>query len=144
MSNEPSPRSDLIGLASVLCAQCQGTGIVVAKRGKGTTCLCISRAIFRACFDRFKVASSGVHLMRPVSVERYVSSGGPRGRAGNGRKNEEYVADFTLVTKRTLNPWEWQLFSWHHLGGADWTVCAPSYTLAGATSFTCATGLSKS
>jgi hypothetical protein len=40
-----------------------------------------------------------------------------------GRKDEEYVADFTLVSRRTLTPEEYRLFSFHFLLGADWKLC---------------------
>jgi hypothetical protein len=39
------------------------------------------------------------------------------------RKDEEYIADFTLVSKRTLTPEEYRLFSYHFLLGADWRLC---------------------
>ncbi len=40
-----------------------------------------------------------------------------------GRKNEEYVADFSLVTRRTLNDTEYRIFKYHFLLGADWRMC---------------------
>ncbi|MGC2661901.1 MAG: hypothetical protein WA324_28410 [Bryobacteraceae bacterium] len=40
-----------------------------------------------------------------------------------GLKNEEYVADFILVSKRTLDEQEYQLFRFHFLLGADWKLC---------------------
>ena len=44
-------------------------------------------------------------------------------RAVWGRKDEEFVADFLLTTKRTLNRAEHQLFRFHYLLGADWRLC---------------------
>jgi hypothetical protein len=41
-----------------------------------------------------------------------------------GRKDEEYIADFTLVTKRTLSEFEYRLFRYHFILGADWKLCA--------------------
>lgn len=41
-----------------------------------------------------------------------------------GRKDEEYIADFILVSKRTLTPEEYRLFDYHFLLGADWKLCA--------------------
>lgn len=40
-----------------------------------------------------------------------------------GRKDEEYSADFMLITKRTLTPEEYKLFTFHYLLGADWKLC---------------------
>jgi hypothetical protein len=40
-----------------------------------------------------------------------------------GRKEEEYVADFLLVSRRTLDEEEYRLFNYHFLLGADWKLC---------------------
>ncbi len=40
-----------------------------------------------------------------------------------GRKDEEYMADFILVSKRTLTSEEYKLFKYHFLLGADWKLC---------------------
>ena len=40
-----------------------------------------------------------------------------------GRKDEDYSADFMLITKRTLTPEEYKLFTFHYLLGADWKLC---------------------
>jgi len=39
------------------------------------------------------------------------------------RKNEEYVADFCLVSRRNLSDFEYQIFRLHFLLGADWKLC---------------------
>lgn len=41
-----------------------------------------------------------------------------------GRKTEEFMADFALISKRTLTPDEYRLFKYHFLLGADWKLCA--------------------
>lgn len=41
-----------------------------------------------------------------------------------GRKNEEYCADFILVSRRSLSEAEWRLFRFHFLLGADVHLCA--------------------
>ncbi|MBV9034527.1 MAG: hypothetical protein JO182_08535 [Acidobacteriaceae bacterium] len=38
-------------------------------------------------------------------------------------KNEEFVADFCLVSRRTLDEKQYQLFKFHYLLGADWKLC---------------------
>ena len=40
-----------------------------------------------------------------------------------GRKDEEYVADFCLVSRRALTEEENKLFRLHFLLGADWRLC---------------------
>jgi hypothetical protein len=49
-----------------------------------------------------------------------------RGREGHrtyGRRTEEYLADFQLVSQRELDPFEQRLFRYHFLLGADWKLC---------------------
>jgi hypothetical protein len=41
-----------------------------------------------------------------------------------GRKDEEYIADFTLISKRVLDDFEQKLFRYHFLLGADWKLCS--------------------
>jgi hypothetical protein len=41
-----------------------------------------------------------------------------------GRKDEEFCADFYLLSKRTLNPMEFKIFKFHFLLGADWNLCS--------------------
>lgn len=40
-----------------------------------------------------------------------------------GRKDEEYMADFILVSRRTLDESEYRIFKYHFLLGADWKLC---------------------
>jgi hypothetical protein len=40
-----------------------------------------------------------------------------------GRRDEEYIADFCLVSKRFLDDSEHKLFRFHFLLGADWRLC---------------------
>jgi len=40
-----------------------------------------------------------------------------------GRKDEEYAADFCLVSKRHLDEREYKVFSYFFLLGADWKAC---------------------
>ena len=40
-----------------------------------------------------------------------------------GRKVEEYLADFCLVSRRTLTGLEYDVFRFHFLLGADWKLC---------------------
>ncbi len=49
--------------------------------------------------------------------------GGSARRQVWGRKDEEYIADFCLVSKRYLEEDEYKLFRYHFLLGADWKLC---------------------
>ncbi|MDX2181390.1 MAG: hypothetical protein SFV18_17480 [Bryobacteraceae bacterium] len=79
------------------------------------------RSIFRACYDRFRLCVNKEKHMSRVSLE-HTGSGGGR-RYTWGRKDEEYIADFTLVSRRTLTEDEYRIFKFHFLLGADWKLC---------------------
>lgn len=58
--------------------------------------------------------------MTRASQEAFAVNGG---RMIWGRKDEEYIADFSLVTRRTLTDEEYRIFKFHFLLGADWKLC---------------------
>jgi hypothetical protein len=58
--------------------------------------------------------------MSRVSFEHF---GGKERRLMWSRKDEEYAADFHLVSRRALDPFHYRLFSYHFLLGADWKLC---------------------
>lgn len=58
--------------------------------------------------------------MSRVSLE--FSQGGQR-RMTWGRKDEEYVADFCLISRRVLNDEEYRIFKFHFLLAANWKLC---------------------
>ncbi|HYP06666.1 MAG TPA: hypothetical protein VER03_10595 [Bryobacteraceae bacterium] len=113
-------QSDLVALAMETCAVCSGYGVKSSHNNSLTTCKCVYRGIFRICYERFK-----------MSVQRKESIGRPtlehtsavHTRLNWARKHEEFVADFLLVTKRTLNDSEYRIFNYHFLLGADWKLC---------------------
>jgi len=49
--------------------------------------------------------------------------GGQDRRAVWGRKDEEYIADFCSVSRRNLDEFEYKLFRFHFILGADWRLC---------------------
>ena len=114
-------RSETIGLAKEACVYCEGTGL---KKGRGayeTPCQCVFRAIFRACYQRFRYCMNKEKYMSKVSL---VPSGSGRdSHRTYARLIEEYIADFCLVSKRTLNEFEYKVFNYHFLLGADWRLC---------------------
>ena len=59
------------------------------------------------------------HISR-VSLE---ANPGKQRKSVWGMKNEEFMADFILVSRRSLNDFEYTLFKYHFLLGADWKLC---------------------
>ncbi len=115
-------RSETIAVAKESCKQCQGLGLRkrTTKRGPGMPCNCVLREIFRICYSRFRRCVAKEKHMSHVRFE--IISGNDR-RAMWGRKDEEYAADFCLVSKRVLTEEEYNVFRMHFLLGADWRLC---------------------
>jgi len=113
-------RSDTIALANNSCTQCHGLGLRLGKKERMNPCNCVLRAIFRACHARFRHCATKEKYMSRISLEQ-VSS---RERSFSwGRKDEEYMADFILLGRRTLSEFDFKLFRFHFLLGADWKLC---------------------
>lgn len=113
-------RSDTIALAATNCTTCHGVGLLLAKRGGTTVCNCVFRAIFRICYNRFRACVTKEKHMTRVTMSL------TRGRERHftwSRKDEEYIADFTLVARRSLSEADYQIFKYHYLLGADWKLC---------------------
>jgi len=124
---EPKPgevqwsRSETIALARHQCTACHGLGLRRGRAGKFGPCNCVLRAIFRACFARYRYIVQYQDRIRgsATSITRH----GRDSRYSWGRKNEEYLADFYLTAKRTLTEPEFSIFRLHFLLGADWRAC---------------------
>ena len=113
-------RSETLALAMHNCTQCHGSGLRLGKTGTFSPCNCVLRAIFRICYDRFVASMQKEKYVSRVSLEAH------RGRSRPstwGRKEEEYIADFCLVSRRALTATEYRLFRYHFLLGADWKLC---------------------
>jgi hypothetical protein len=80
----------------------------------------VFRAIFRACYARFRQCATKEKHVSRVSLE---ANPGRQRRSVWGLKDEEYIADFCLVSRRTLNEREHRIFKYHYLLGADWKLC---------------------
>src|SRR5665213_3528978 len=92
-------RSETLALAQQSCTFCYGLGHRPVRSGASTPCTCVFRAIFRACHARSRqCASKEKHISR-VSLE---ANPGLQRKSVWGLKNEEYIADFCLVSRRTL------------------------------------------
>jgi hypothetical protein len=114
-------RSNTIGLASNSCCFCEGLGLRLVYKNHTVPCGCVFRSVFRICMNRFRECTANEGLTGTVSWE-YCS--GTRGYRTYSRKREEFMADFCLISRRTLEPAEYQLFRFYFLLGADWKLCA--------------------
>ena len=113
-------RSNALGLAKTSCLYCKGEGVRIVRKTKLRPCNCIFRAVFRACYNRFREC---VELAPHISSVSLDICRGPDSRRSYSRKREEYTADFCLVSQRTLDPLENKVFRFHFLLGADWRLC---------------------
>jgi len=113
-------RSETIALAKNSCTHCHGLGLRLGRRGRSSPCNCVLREVFRACYARFTYCVTKEKHMSRVSLE-FIP--GPERRITWSRKDEEYIADFVLVSRRTLDDFEYNVFKFHFLLGADWKLC---------------------
>ncbi|MEZ5356742.1 MAG: hypothetical protein R2762_29235 [Bryobacteraceae bacterium] len=113
-------RSESLILASNKCAYCHGAGTIENRRGRENPCKCVYRNVFRACYTRFLLCSfKERHLTRSRYTADFVSGR----RVSWGRKDEEYIADFCLVSRKHLEGIDQKIFRFHFLLGADWKLC---------------------
>lgn len=113
-------RSNAIGLASQGCKQCHGHGILLIRKETEAPCGCVLRAVFRACFSRFREC---VALEGRTSSVSLVFCHGQEGRRNYAMQREEYMADFDLVSRRALDDFEYQIFRWYFMLGAEGNLC---------------------
>ena len=125
-------RSETLALAQQTCSVCFGLGLRAGRAGASPPCHCVFRAIFRACFSRFRHCADKEKHMSRVSLE---SNPGRQRKSVWGMKNEEYMADFILVSKRTLDEYEYKIFRFHFLLGADWKLCCRKLNIDRGTFF---------
>ena len=125
-------RSETLALAQQSCSHCYGLGLRPGRGGVSTPCNCVFRAIFRACYARFRQCASKEKYISRVSLE---ANPGRQRKSVWGMKNEEYIADFCLISRRTLSEYEYRLFKFHYLLGADWKLCSRKMNLDRGTFF---------
>ena len=112
--------SEIVGLAKEGCTHCLGNGLRRGGRVDDMPCTCVLRRIFRTCYTKFRYCASKDKSMGKVRLE---PMSGPEGNFCWGMKDEEYMADFCLVSQRALDDLEYQIFRYHFLLGADWKIC---------------------
>jgi hypothetical protein len=114
-------RAEVLGLAKETCTHCLGFGMRDNDNtGAPSPCNCVLRAIFRACYHRFRYLAETERHMSRTRVEH---TDGKEQRLAWGRRDEEYIADFCIVARRNLTAGEHRLFRFHYLLGADWKLC---------------------
>lgn len=113
-------RSDTLALAAPQCAFCHGLGLRDGQDDRVEPCNCVLRQIFRDCYTRFRLC---VSQDKSISRSRLELVLGSHSNYTWGRKDEEYIADFCLVTQRSLTDSEHRFFKIHFLLGADWRLC---------------------
>jgi hypothetical protein len=100
-------REDTLGIAAPDCIRCHGLGLEDGRLESTQPCPCVLRAIFRTCCAKF----------RELAIQ-------PRLRAiGWARRDEEYMADFVRIAKRTLDEEPHRVFRTHFLLGASENLC---------------------
>lgn len=118
-------RSNTLGLAKACCTHCQGHGIRIVRGGREVPCQCVFRAVFRACYNRFRECAAVSH----VGAVTLDFRPGHEGRRSYSRKREEFLADFCIISRRVLDEYEQRIFRFHFLLGADWKLCCRQLNL---------------
>ena len=131
------PRGDLLGLSAPTCNICIGLGFYLGRHQTKVVCKCVLRQVFRSCYNKYKKLAGDfpqfnarhISQINFINVGQYMKSA----KIGIwGRKDEEFIADFFLISKRTLNgrrefsdeeTIEWRIFKYHFLLGAEWKFC---------------------
>lgn len=90
------------------------------QRGLDQPCRCVFRAIFRACYERFREYANASEQPGAVTLER---NQGQTGYRVFSLKRQEYVADFCLAARRGLSEEDYKLFRYVFLLGADSSLC---------------------
>ncbi len=122
----PWTERDCVALAQVTCNRCFGLGCYpAALPGRLKVCCCVLRAVFRACYAKWREIADN-----PVATGPASSSGQRIGRGRTGRHawnwarpREEFRADFELIARRTLDARHFDVFRLHFVEGLDWKAC---------------------
>jgi hypothetical protein len=113
-------RSETLALAQQSCTLCHGLGLRQGRSEASPPCPCVFRAIFRTCYAKFRECANKEPRISQISLE---ANPGQQRKCVFGLKNEEYAADFCLVSRRVLSPEDYRIFKFHFLLGADWKLC---------------------
>jgi hypothetical protein len=114
-------RSETLALAMHQCTHCHGSGLRLGRKNVLAPCNCVLRMIFRVCYRRFVACATQEKYLSQIGLEPQMGRQRPMTW---GRKDEEYMADFCLVSRRSLDDFEYRLFRYHFLLAADWRLCS--------------------
>lgn len=112
---------EMLALSSVNCAVCDGLGSYAGRRcGVRVPCGCVLRAVFLACLRQFRNC-----VDKPKYLTRaFLGRGSVRSQSQTfHRPDEEYIADFTLIARRTLTVAEYRMLSLAIIRGVEWQKC---------------------
>jgi hypothetical protein len=134
---QPEFGGDVIALAYEKCVCCFGMGLCQPRHREAKPCKCVYRAVFRACYNRFKFCSDAPPRLPACPFRRNAKNGGATGnnssaacgpsvRLRYGHPNAEYSADFLAIARRTLgaaDSFRYRVFERHYLRRENWRVC---------------------
>jgi hypothetical protein len=123
-------RSKTLALAMQSCSLCLGIGMCVGRDEKGRVCHCVLRAIFRACYEKFKRSTVHTYVNHAASL-----GANPGVKRMWDMRSQEYAADFCLIARRVLSERQQKVFRFHFLLGADWRLCCPKLAVDRGTFF---------
>lgn len=117
-------RSETLALAQQSCSICFGLGLRQGRGGHLAPCHCVFRAVFRACYQRFRQAGNRCRFSRVAGIHSESRTSSGRGTNWS-MKDQEYCADFCLIARRVLgvDSLGYRIFRFHVLLGADWKLC---------------------
>ena len=115
-------KSETLALAAPSCNVCIGLGLYIGQGGRTRPCNCVLRAIFRACYGRYRDIQAREKYLSRVSWELRGCASGRMGFTW-GRRDEEYAADFELIARRTLDERHLAVFWAHFVNGLHWVAC---------------------
>lgn len=117
--------SQYFSLSQALCPTCKGEGTKGRVRLEPTPCECVKRKAFRCCLEKYR----GCQIlpdtnMSVIGVNDGMNSRGQSRRVVFGFRNTEFVADFDLAARRTLDKREQLVLRLYHMEGLQWRLCA--------------------
>lgn len=115
-------RAKTLALAAKHCVHCMGLGLKRSgRRDNMQTCGCVLRKAFNSVLGKYRYIQA--HRERAPSWIPIIIKHGREQKRVWSMKNEEFCADFYLVSKRSLQEQEWKIFELHILAGNDWRYC---------------------
>jgi hypothetical protein len=96
---------------------------LIGRTADKAVCSCVYRRVCSDVIRRFRYAASGLHVgPHPINLDHVTSPG--YGKHARWIQESDYVADVTLMARRTLDPDAYKLFRLYHVQGLDIRVCA--------------------